>query len=173
MSKAQTGRKHPPEVIEKMRKSKLGSLNPNYGKTLSEETKKKLSISLTGRTYSEESKQKMRLAKMGPKNPRWKGDDVQAEAGRKRARRRYKAPEGTQIHHIDGNTLNNEPDNIQFVTPKEHVHIDGRIEALIELGKTPESRENMKQTALKRWARWKREGRPYRNKALIKETKQD
>lgn len=144
-------------INKKKSEAKKGKLNPNYGKTMSDEQKKKTSKSLTGKKHTKEAKQRMSLSKIGVKNPRWKGDNTSQEAGRKRARRRYKAPEGKQIHHIDGNALNNDPSNIQFVTPKEHVHIDGRIEDLIELSKTPESRERVRQNAFKRWAKWKKE----------------
>lgn len=60
-----------PEVREKIRQSKLGSLNPNYGKSLSEETKEKMSIARKGKpawnkdrtgVYSEESLEKMRTS---------------------------------------------------------------------------------------------------------------
>lgn len=53
------------EVIEKLRQSKLGDKNPNYGKTPSEETKRKLSKSLKGRKFSE-----IHLAKLREINQR-------------------------------------------------------------------------------------------------------
>lgn len=54
-----------PETIEKLRQSKLGNKNPNYGKTPSEETKIKLSKSLKGRKFSE-----IHLAKLKELNQR-------------------------------------------------------------------------------------------------------
>ena len=39
-----TGKKHAPKTIEKMRRDKLGSKNPMWGKEVSAETRKKLSI---------------------------------------------------------------------------------------------------------------------------------
>lgn len=122
-------------VNQRKADAKKGKLNPNYGKPLAHKTKKKLSMSLKGKTHTDEAKQNMSLSKTGSKNPRWMGDTASQDAGRKRARHRYKTPEGKQIHHIDGNTLNNDPENIQFVTPKEHIHIDGRINNLIQFNK--------------------------------------
>ena len=102
MRKAQLGRKHPPKVIEKMRRSKLG-----------------------------------------PLNPMWKGNDVPPDMSRRRARRMYKTPIGKEIHHIDGDPYNNEPENIDFVSRIDHMEKDGRLERLIErnkLGHSPETR---------------------------------
>lgn len=95
-----------------------------------------------GFKHSEESKEKMRLSKMGDKNPRWGGDNVQAQAGRLRAERKFKnIPDNCERHHIDGNTLNNDPSNIAIVTRKEHMVSDGRLEKLKILDTTDEYRE--------------------------------
>uniref|UniRef100_A0A6M3LZV6 Putative homing endonuclease n=1 Tax=viral metagenome TaxID=1070528 RepID=A0A6M3LZV6_9ZZZZ len=75
-----------------------------------------------------ERKRNLRESKMGDKNPRWGGDDVQPMAGRLRAQRRFYAPPGYDRHHIDGNTLNNEPENIRVSTRRDHMIEDGRLE---------------------------------------------
>ena len=81
---------------------------------------------------------KMRESKIGKKNPmwgrredkapNWKGKNVSAKVSRQRARRKYKPPKGIDIHHIDGNPLNNEPSNLKMVTRKKHFGIDRRWE---------------------------------------------
>jgi hypothetical protein len=77
-------------------------------------------------THAERLKIK-RLTFWGETHPNWKGDNVSAFAGRCRARRRYKRTDGKEIHHKDGNPLNNVPENIMLVTRKEHMNIDGRM----------------------------------------------
>jgi len=64
------------------------------------------------------------------KNIRWKGDLCKQANGNQRARRMYPCPAGKERHHIDGNPLNNLPENIAFVTRKEHQLLDGRLEKL-------------------------------------------
>lgn len=72
-------------------------------------------------------------------NPAWKGDGAGTQAAHNRARRWYgksKEPcaicdsEKSEIHHIDSNPYNNEPDNIQWVCRKHHVAIDGRMDKI-------------------------------------------
>lgn len=46
---------------------KKGAKNPMYGKHLSEEAKRKMSVSLKGRTFSEETRKKMSEARKGIK----------------------------------------------------------------------------------------------------------
>ena len=53
------------EVRQKMSESSRGSKNYNYGKSFSEETKKKMSESRLGKVDSEETKLKKSLAKLG------------------------------------------------------------------------------------------------------------
>ena len=48
-----------------------GENHPNYGKHLSEETRKKISKSHQGKRLSEETKRKMSLSRSGPKNPNY------------------------------------------------------------------------------------------------------
>jgi len=66
----------------------------------------------------------------GDKHPLWKGDKAKAVAGGARARRKFNHPKGLEIHHADGNPLNNNPENILFVTRKEHMILDGRLTKL-------------------------------------------
>jgi hypothetical protein len=70
--------------------------------------------------------------------PQWKGDDASVEAGRMRARARYKIIDrcthcgkpATDRHHVDGNTLNNEPENVAPLCRRCHMALDGRLDAL-------------------------------------------
>lgn len=99
-----------------------------------------------GRKHSPETIEKIRVSKLGSKNPMWKGDEATKDSGRRRAKRRYNPPEGYEIHHIDGNPFNNNPSNIQFLTRKQHMREDGRMEALIKRNKeswTPERKEKI------------------------------
>lgn len=63
--------------------------------------------------------------------PWWKGDNVKPAAGNRRARMKYKAnicevcglskdDSIVERHHIDGNTLNNQPSNIIILCSKHH-----------------------------------------------------
>ena len=66
----------------------------------------------------------------GSLSPKWKGNTVKYNSGRARARKLYYAPKGHHRHHIDGNPLNNDPENIMIVTPRKHMVEDGRMELL-------------------------------------------
>jgi hypothetical protein len=70
---------------------------------------------------------KSSIAHMGNKNPMWKGDKATTRAGQARAERLYKLPHGLERHHIDGNRLNNSPENIAFLSRKDHMITDGLI----------------------------------------------
>jgi hypothetical protein len=70
----------------------------------------------------------MSEAKKGERNPNWKGNNVNVKSGRDRAERKYPCPKGTERHHVDGNPLNNLSENVLFVTRREHMILDGRIE---------------------------------------------
>jgi hypothetical protein len=72
-------------------------------------------------------------------SPNWKGDAASQKAGRTRALRTHPVPAECERcggakrldrHHKDGNTLNNERDNIAFVCRRCHMILDGRIERL-------------------------------------------
>jgi len=43
-------------------------------------------------------------------------------------------------HHIDGNTLNNEPGNVSFLCRRCHMKGDGRLDALVEIGQRKKPR---------------------------------
>jgi transposase len=89
---------------------KRGRQTPTFGLKRSEETKRKLSAS-----------------KIGEKNPMWKGDEATLLAGRNRAERKFGTKTGLDIHHVDGNPLNNDPTNILFLSRREHMMMDGRL----------------------------------------------
>ena len=123
MRLARLGKQHTQETKDKIREKHLG-------KKTSEATKIKLSEKLKGRPspfkghkHSKETIDKIIAAHL-------KGDNVTDGEGRYRARKLYPCPKGYEHHHIDGNPLNNDPSNIQIVTPKEHRVIDGRIKNL-------------------------------------------
>lgn len=76
------------------------------------------------------------IDRRGSKHPQWKGDDATIATGRDRARRWY--PRQTCLvcgvpaerHHIDGNTLNNDPSNIAHLCRAHHQEMDGRRERM-------------------------------------------
>ena len=51
--------KHSEETRRKMSEMNKGKNNPMYGKSVSDETRRKISKTMKGRTFSEESKRKM------------------------------------------------------------------------------------------------------------------
>ena len=76
----------------------------------------------------------------GPDHHAWKGDSVDDQTGRKRARHRFDALVCTECgsdrrverHHKDGNTKNNVPDNIAILCRRCHMVADGRLEKFKE-----------------------------------------
>jgi hypothetical protein len=74
----------------------------------------------------------------GETHPRWKGDAANVTTGRERARRRFAADacvqcgatENLDRHHVDGNTRNNEPENVEVRCRRCHMSVDGRLHAL-------------------------------------------
>lgn len=60
-----SGGKHSKESIQKMREAQLGEKNHNYGKTPSEETRRKLREANIGKTASDKTKQKISEALIG------------------------------------------------------------------------------------------------------------
>lgn len=63
------GTKMSPETRSKMSESRRGEKHPQYGRSHSEETKKKIQSTLTGRKLSDEFKQKISNVTKGQKNP--------------------------------------------------------------------------------------------------------
>ena len=75
--------------------------------------------------------------KFGDEHPMWKNGSIHEDVGRARIRRKFKPVidklieiTGVKwdIHHIDGNSFNNEDDNLAISTRKGHMTIDGRLE---------------------------------------------
>jgi hypothetical protein len=66
--------------------------------------------------------------RLGSTNPNWKENTLNKDTGRSRAERWFSCPEGLERHHIDGNPLNNSPENIKLITRKEHMLLDGRTQ---------------------------------------------
>ncbi len=62
------GYKHTDESKKKISETKKGKNNPNYGKPLPEETKKKISEANKGKTHSDETKKKISEANKGKNN---------------------------------------------------------------------------------------------------------
>ena len=90
-----------------------------------------------GHHHSEEFKEKERQSHLGEKNGMWKGDNASKHTGRTRAIRWYKLgkcvlcdEDATDRHHRDGNTLNNDPPNVQILCRSCHMIIDRRMNNL-------------------------------------------
>lgn len=80
--------------------------------------------------------------KYGDENARWLGDKAKPQSGRKRAAKRFSpvrcedcGKKKAERHHIDGNTLNNDPSNIKFLCKSCHQIEDGRQNAAIHFFK--------------------------------------
>ena len=81
--------------------------------------------------------------RLGKEHHSWKGDNITEKGGRSRAQRMYPVIGNCKIcnnkkserHHIDGNTSNNEPSNIEIICRKCHMELDGRLARLIKLAK--------------------------------------
>lgn len=72
----------------------------------------------------------------------WKGDAAGKDAGRVRARNRYRlgpcehcGKPACDRHHKDGNTLNNETSNIAILCRRCHMVVDGRLAVIRVSGK--------------------------------------
>lgn len=100
----------------------------------------------------------------GEQHPGWKGDGAKPQSGRMRARRLYgtrqpcrKCGRPGEIHHIDGNPLNNEPENIAWLCRQHHFDAEDRMAYRRTAGKSPEQlkrdREKARRHNAKRRAR--------------------
>lgn len=142
------GRKHSEETRRKMSEAEKGEKNHRYGKKHSEETRKKMSEALKafykeqgspwiGRRHTDATIKKMKAALSMEKNPNWRGgksfepyttDWTRTLRQSIRERDRYTCqvcgePQGDralQIHHIDYNKGNNNPDNLISLCPRCH-----------------------------------------------------
>lgn len=109
----------------------------------------------------------MGLGKKGEKNPGWKGDNIKPGSGRNRAIRMYpeKLPccncgyPKSERHHIDGNTVNNLPENIMRLCKKCHMTLDGRLQSLLSRAKIspPHGRLIMYKGITKNLVEWSKE----------------
>jgi len=87
-----------------------------------------------GKLHSEATKQQISKKLEGNKN-RWRGDDACAKSGQRRAKKLFGTIKGLDKHHKDGNPLNNDPSNIEWVTRKGHMVEDGRLDSRDEHGR--------------------------------------
>ena len=77
------------------------------------------------------SNQKISETHLGKLNTNWKGENIVISTGNWRATRMYRCPVlkwmKLERHHLDRNPKNNNPENIRFVTRRDHMTIDGRL----------------------------------------------
>ena len=147
------GRRHSRETKDKIRShlpDMQGSNNPHYGHTHSAETKRKISIKNKGRKMSDQSKLKMSLARRGPNNARWKGGRRHDQDGyvliwspnhpyassdkyvfehrliMESILGKYLTPNEV-VHHINGTTDDNRPENLLICSNVQHWIIHRKI----------------------------------------------
>lgn len=93
---------------------------------------------MTLRGYKQTPEHVAKRIQNGPDHPRWVGDAVSEKGGRSRAQRLYRqvgactacGAERAERHHIDGNTANNETENIAILCRRCHMATDGRLSAV-------------------------------------------
>ena len=94
------------------------------------------------RNHTDAEKAHLSMIRKGSKNPNWKGDNVEKDIGRDRARRMYPVRFPCEVcgsgptdrHHKDDNPLNNSPSNIAFLCRRHHMEADGRLRDLVSSG---------------------------------------
>jgi len=72
ISKSHFGKKLSEETKRKISISKMGNKNPNFGKNMLKIVKKQISEKLKGKSKSKEHKENISFSKMGKKNPNFK-----------------------------------------------------------------------------------------------------
>lgn len=80
-----------------------------------------------GKKHTPEAIEKIRQGKLGSKNPKWVENMTNPRSGRTRAEKMFPCPKGLERHHINGDSTDNRPENIEFLTRKEHMIKDGRM----------------------------------------------
>ena len=87
-----------------------------------------------GIKFTEEHKRK--IGRRGEENKNWKGDNITLRTGGNRARHLYRCPLlswlNLERHHINGNPKDNRPENIAFLSQKDHMEKDGRVDLIGE-----------------------------------------
>jgi hypothetical protein len=85
-----------------------------------------------------------RLDASGPDHYAWKGDDAKTSTKRERAQRMYElgpcvkcGEPGVDRHHVDGDTGNNDPSNVEILCRWCHMLTDGRLAAFIAMPRRP------------------------------------
>lgn len=86
--------------------------------------------------YKQSPEHIAKKSRWGAEHHAWKGDDAIEKSGRSRALRKFPrvgpcvkcGKKRAERHHVDGNTLNNDPSNIVVLCRKCHMQTDGRLE---------------------------------------------
>ncbi len=84
--------------------------------------------------HTPETKAIIKAGKLGDKNPNWKGDNITRGTGNWRAQSLHPGPKPCvrcgakgERHHVDGNPVNNAPENIAWLCRHHHMEVDGRL----------------------------------------------
>ena len=88
-----------------------------------------------GYKQSDEHRKRISASTSGERNHGWKGDRIQPKSGRSRAQRLYPnigpchncGNPNSERHHLDGNPVNNAPENIVVICRRCHMLSDGRL----------------------------------------------
>jgi 5-methylcytosine-specific restriction endonuclease McrA len=143
------GKKLPEKIKEKMSVAHKGEKNSFYGKKHSKETKALMSKLHKGIHFSEETKRKISESKKGEKHPLWKGgisflpyslDWTKTLKRSIRERDKYtcqicssqQGDRAFDVHHIDYNKLNSNPDNLITLCRSCHMKTNSNREYWIK-----------------------------------------